>query len=37
MSALFLCFSNTAHAWIYSEHRDIALLAVENLDAGYRA
>ncbi len=37
VSALFFCFSNTAHAWIYSEHRDIALLAVENLDTEYRA
>jgi len=32
-----LCFSGTAHAWVYSEHRDIALRAVEYLDAEHRA
>jgi hypothetical protein len=35
--AISLCLSNTAHAWVYSEHREIALQAVENLDAEHRA
>jgi hypothetical protein len=35
--AISLCLCNTAHAWVYSEHRDIALQAVQNLDAEHRA
>ena len=31
-----LSLSNTAHAWVYSEHRDISLQAVQNLVAEYR-
>ncbi|MFV1993378.1 MAG: hypothetical protein ACC635_05690 [Acidiferrobacterales bacterium] len=34
---LSLSISNSAHAWVYSEHRDIAIQAVQNLDAEYRA
>ncbi len=33
---LFVGYSNTP-GWIYPEHRDIALLAIENLDDRYRA
>lgn len=29
--------SGPAPAWIYPEHRDLALLAVQGLDAGRRA
>ncbi|MFV1984575.1 MAG: hypothetical protein ACC657_13615 [Thiohalomonadales bacterium] len=32
-----LSFTNTAFAWVYSEHRDIAIEAVKNLNADYRA
>ena len=31
------CVTGTAHAWVYPEHRDIAVLAVEKLDPERRA
>jgi hypothetical protein len=31
------CVAGTAHAWVYPEHRDIAVLAVEKLDPERRA
>jgi len=33
----FLCTSGPAFAWVYPEHRDIAILAVETLDPDRRA
>ncbi len=33
----WLSLSNTALAWVYSEHRDIAMQAVQNLNTQYRA
>ena len=35
--AISLSLSNTAHAWVYPEHREIAMQAVQNLDAEHRA
>jgi hypothetical protein len=35
--AILLGFARTASAWVYPEHRDIAILAVEGLDPGRRA
>jgi len=35
--AISLSLSNTAQAWVYSEHREIAMQAVQNLDAEHRA
>jgi len=32
-----LGLSNNAHAWVYSEHRDIALQAIQNLNTEHRA
>ncbi|MFV2056371.1 MAG: hypothetical protein ACC707_07870 [Thiohalomonadales bacterium] len=32
-----LSLTNYAHAWVYSEHRDIAIQAVQNLSSEYRA
>ncbi len=32
-----LCLAGPALAWVYPEHRDIAVLAVEKLDAERRA
>lgn len=37
LCALLSCFPVTTNAWVYSEHRAIALQAVEDLDAEYRA
>ena len=31
------CATNQARAWVYPEHRDIALLGIENLDPQRRA
>src|SRR5277367_5414355 len=33
----FLCLALPAHAWVYPEHRDIAVLAVEKLDPERKA
>ncbi len=33
----WLSLSNTALAWVYSEHRDIAMQAVQNLNVQYQA
>ena len=30
-------FATTSHAWIYPEHRDITVLAIQKLDPGRRA
>ena len=35
--AISLSLSNTAQAWVYSEHREIAMQSVQNLDAEHRA
>ncbi len=36
--AIFLLgLPGAVHAWVYSEHRDIAMQAVQNLDAEYRS
>jgi hypothetical protein len=36
-AAILLGFARSASAWVYPEHRDIAILAVEGLDPGRRA
>ncbi len=35
--AISLSLSSTAQAWVYPEHREIAMQAVQNLDAEHRA
>jgi hypothetical protein len=37
ISVLFLLVNSNLLAWIYPEHRDIALLAIENLSPEYRS
>ncbi len=37
LSALLVSFSGISHAWVYSEHRDIAIQAVQYFDAKYKA
>jgi hypothetical protein len=32
----FFCNSNSIYAWVYPEHRDIALIAIQNLNPEYR-
>jgi hypothetical protein len=36
-SVAFFLISNNASGWVYPEHRQIALLAIQNLGPGYRA
>ena len=36
-ACLFILFNSNLLAWIYPEHRDIALLAIENLSPEYRS
>ncbi len=36
-ACLFILINSNLHAWIYPEHRDIALLAIENLSPEYRS
>ena len=36
-TCLFILVNSNIHAWIYPEHRDIALLAIENLSPEYRS
>ncbi|HEX8801849.1 MAG TPA: hypothetical protein VF772_24715 [Terriglobales bacterium] len=31
-----VCIANSAHGWVYPEHRDIALFAVASLDKGHQ-
>ena len=35
-SCILILVNSNLHAWIYPEHRDIALLAIENLSPEYR-
>ncbi|MEJ2194751.1 MAG: hypothetical protein P8X73_07835, partial [Ignavibacteriaceae bacterium] len=37
LASIFILFQTNLHAWIYPEHRDIALLAIENLSPEYRS
>jgi len=37
ITCFFILISSNLHAWIYPEHRDIALLAIENLSPEYRS
>jgi len=37
LASIFILFHTNLHAWIYPEHRDIALLAIENLSPEYRS
>jgi hypothetical protein len=37
LASIFILFQTNLHAWIYPEHRDIALLAIENLSPEYQS
>ena len=37
LAAVACCAANAAYGWIYPEHRDIAVLAVEGLDPERKA
>jgi hypothetical protein len=34
---MIICLKLTSHAWVYPEHRDITLLAIQKLDSAHRA